>query len=73
MARYRVMDLSPRLLSVDAEAWMVPGSFAHVVQRVVDALDLSLFDAHCRNDEVPAPAPAPAPRPHSTGLAVGNE
>ncbi len=57
MARYRHLDLSPRLLPVDLEAQLVPGAFAHAVHHVVDALDLSAFDAHDCND---APAHAPA-------------
>ena len=60
MARYKVVDMSPRLLPVDLEAQLVPGSFAHAVHHVVDALDLSLFDAHYRNDDVGASAHAPA-------------
>ncbi|QBB72028.1 IS1182 family transposase [Pseudolysobacter antarcticus] len=60
MARYKVVDMSPRLLPVDLEAQLLPGSFAHAVHHVVDALDLSLFDAHYRNDEVGASAHAPA-------------
>ncbi len=60
MARYKSVDMSPRLLPVDLEAQLVPGSFAHAVHHLVDALDLSAFDAHYRNDEVGASAHAPA-------------
>ncbi|MEO7756072.1 MAG: transposase, partial [Dokdonella sp.] len=60
MARYKVVDMSPRLLPVDLEAQLIPGSFAHAAHHVVDALDLSLFDAHYRNDAVGASAHAPA-------------
>ena len=49
MARYKFVDMSPRLLPVDLEAQLVPGTFAH-------ALDLSAFDEHYRNDEQGAPA-----------------
>jgi len=59
MARYKIVDMSPRLLPVDLEAQLIPGSFAHAVHHVVDALDLSAFDAHYRNDEVGASAHAP--------------
>ncbi|QBB69214.1 hypothetical protein ELE36_01820 [Pseudolysobacter antarcticus] len=59
MARYKVVDMSPRLLSVDLEAQLIAGSFAHAVHHIVDALNLSLFDAHYRNDEVGASAHAP--------------
>lgn len=60
MARYKVVDMSPRLLPVDLQAQLIPGSFAHAVHHVVDALDLSAFDAHYRNDAAGAPAHAPA-------------
>ena len=59
MARYKVVNMSPRLLSVDLDAQLIPGSFAHAVRHFVDTLDLSLFDAHYRNDEVGASAHAP--------------
>ncbi|MEO5626871.1 MAG: transposase [Dokdonella sp.] len=59
MARYKVVDMSPRLLPVDLEAQLIPGSFAHAVHHVVDVLDLSAFDAHYRNDAVGASAHAP--------------
>ena len=60
MARYRHVDLSPRLLPVDLDAQLVPGSFAHAVHHLVDALDLSAFDAHYRNDSSGAPAHSPS-------------
>ena len=59
MARYKHIDMSPRLLPVDLQAQLVPGSFAHTLHHVVDQLDLSAFDAHYRNDESGAPAHAP--------------
>lgn len=59
MARYRHIDMSPRLLPVDLQAQLVPGSFAHAVHHLVDQLDLSAFDAHYRNDDSGAPAHAP--------------
>ena len=60
MARYKFVDMSPRLLPVDLEAQLVPGSFAHALHHLVDQLDLSAFDAHYRNDDVGASAHAPA-------------
>ena len=60
MARYRHVDLSPRLLPVDLESQLVPGTFAHAVHHLVDDLDLAAFDAHFRNDENGAPAHSPA-------------
>ncbi|WP_242512328.1 hypothetical protein [Pseudolysobacter antarcticus] len=56
MARFKVVGMSPRLLPVDLEAQLIPGSFAHAVHHIVDALDLSLFDVHYRNDAVGASA-----------------
>ena len=60
MARYKPVDMSPRLLPVDLEAQLVPGTFAHGLHHLVDLLDLSAFDAHYRNDEVGASAHAPS-------------
>lgn len=60
MARYRDIDMSPRLLPVSLEAQIMPGSFAHAVYHLVGELDLSAFDAHYRNDDNGAPAHAPA-------------
>ena len=59
MARYRRIDLSPRLLPVDLEVQLVPGTFAHAVHHLVDDLDLSSFDAYYRNDDTGASAHAP--------------
>jgi len=58
MARYRHIDMSPRLLPVDLQAQLVPGPFAHALQHLVNQLDLSAFDAHYRNDDSGAPAHA---------------
>jgi transposase len=60
MARYKHVDLSPRLLPVDLDAQLVPGSFAHAVHHLVDSLDLSSFDAHYRNDDTGASAHSPS-------------
>jgi hypothetical protein len=59
MARYRPVDMSPRLLPVVLEEQLVPGTFADAVHRSVDVLDLSAFDAHYCNDAAGAPAHAP--------------
>jgi hypothetical protein len=34
MARYKPIDMSPRLLPVDLESQLVPGSFAHAVHHI---------------------------------------
>ena len=59
MTRYTIVDMSPRLLPVDLEAQLGPASIAHAAHHVVDALDLSEFDAHYRNDVIGASALAP--------------
>jgi hypothetical protein len=60
MARYKHVDMSPRLLPVDLEAQLVPGTFAHALHHLIDELDVSAFDAHYCNDETGATAHAPA-------------
>ena len=44
MARYKHIDMSPRLLPVVLEDQLVPGSFANAVHHLVDQIDLSRFD-----------------------------
>jgi hypothetical protein len=46
MARYKHVDMSPRLLPVDLEAQLVPGTFAHALHHLIDELDLLAFDTH---------------------------
>lgn len=60
MARYKVVDMSPRFLPVVLDDQLVPGTFAHAVHHLVDGLDLADFDAHYRNDANGAPAHSPA-------------
>lgn len=60
MARYKQIDMSPRLLPVILEEQLVPGSFAHAVHHLVDQLDLSRKDCHYRNDKVGSCAYAPS-------------
>jgi len=59
MARYRPVDMSPRLLPVVLVEQLVPGTFADAVYRLVDVLHLSAFDAHYCNDTTGAPAHSP--------------
>ena len=57
MARYKVVDLSPKFLVVDLEKQLLPGSFAHAVHHLLEHdFDLSGFDARYRNDETGASA-----------------
>ncbi|MDZ4323782.1 MAG: transposase [Pseudomonas sp.] len=52
--------MSPRLLPVDLQARLVPGSFAQALHHLVEQLDLSAFDAHSRNDDSCACAYTPS-------------
>ena len=52
MARYKHIDTSPRFLAVDLERQLIPGSFEHALNYLIDAeLDLTGFDACYSNDE----------------------
>ena len=57
MARYKVVDLSPKFLVVDLEKQLLPGSFAHAVHHLLEHdFDLSGFDTRYRNDATGASA-----------------
>jgi transposase len=57
MARYKVIDRSPRLLPVVLSEQIHPGSFEFALDHLVDhELDLSALDARFNNDEVGASA-----------------
>jgi len=61
MARYKYIDTNPRLLPVNLAAQLLPGTFAHAVDHLLDhAVDLSAFDARFRNDTTGATAYPPA-------------
>jgi transposase len=61
MARYKYIDTSPRFLPVDLARQLIPGTFEHAVNHLLDhAVDLSSFDARFRNDDTGAPAYPPA-------------
>ena len=61
MARYKVIDTSPRFLAVDLRLQLVAGTFEHALDWLVDhELDLTSFDKHYRNDTDGAPAYPPA-------------
>ena len=61
MARYKYIDTSPRLLPVDLERQLIPGSFEHALNYLIDhELDQSSFDARYRNDHTGARAFPPA-------------
>ncbi len=61
MARYKHIDTSPRFLAVDLERQLLPGSFEHAMNYLLDhKLDLSGFDARFCNDTTGAAAYPPA-------------
>src|SRR5262245_1668860 len=60
MARYKPIDMSPKLIPVDFSHQILPGSFEYALCYVIDhEMDLSEFDHRFRNDEGGAPAYAP--------------
>ena len=61
MARYKQIDTSPRFLAVDLEAQLLPGTFEHALNHLLDhEIDLSAFDARFKNDDTGASAFPPA-------------
>ena len=61
MARYKYIDTNPRFLAVDLARQLLPGTFEHALNHLLDhAIDLSHFDARFRNDTTGAPASPPA-------------
>ena len=61
MARYKHIDTNPRLLPVDLARQLLPGTFEHALNHLLDGpIDLSSFDARFRNDATGAPAYPPA-------------
>lgn len=61
MARYKTIDISPRFIAVDLERQLLPGTFEHALNHLIDhELDLSGFDIHYRNDLTGAAAYPPA-------------
>lgn len=61
MARYKHIDTSPRFLAVDLQRQLLPGTFEHAMNHLIDSeLDLSGFDARFNNDVTGAAAYPPA-------------
>ena len=61
MARYKRIDTSPRFLAVDLRSQLVPGTFEHALDWLIDhEIDLTGFDARFKNDTTGAPAYPPA-------------
>jgi transposase len=61
MARYKHIDTNPRFLALDLERQLLPGTFEHALNHLLDReIDLTCFDARFRNDATGATAYAPA-------------
>ena len=61
MARYKYVDTNPQFLSVDLARQLLPGTFEHALNHLLDhEVDLAHFDARFRNDTTGAPAYPPA-------------
>jgi transposase len=61
MARYKIVDRSPRFLPVVLETQLMPGSFEHALDFLIDhEVDLSGMASRYVNDETGAPAYDPA-------------
>ncbi|MEO6446272.1 MAG: transposase [Gemmatimonadaceae bacterium] len=61
IARYKLIDTNPRLLPVDLAAQLLPGSFEHAVDHLLEqAIDLSHYDVRYRNDTTGASEYPPA-------------
>jgi transposase len=61
MARYKVVDRSPKFLPVVLDAQIQPGSFEYALDYLIDhEIDLSRLDERYINDETGAPAYDPA-------------
>src|SRR5882757_114295 len=61
MARYKHIDTSPRLLAVDLSQQLLPGTFEHALNYLLDhEVELSGLDTRYCNDESGAPAYPPA-------------
>ena len=61
MARYKHIDTSPRFLAVDLQRQLLPGTFEHAMNHLIDnELDLSGFDIRFKNDITGAAAYPPA-------------
>ena len=51
MARYKPIDTSPRFIAVDLQRQLLPGSFGHALDHLIDhELDLSGFDSRSKDD-----------------------
>jgi hypothetical protein len=57
MARYKHIDISMRFIAVDLQVQLLPGTFEHALNHLIDhQLSLSCFDARFNNDATGATA-----------------
>jgi len=57
MARYKHIYTSPRFIAVDLQRQLLPGTFEHALNYLLDhQIDLSGFDTRFNNDETGAAA-----------------
>ncbi len=61
MARYKHIDTSPRFIAVDLQRQLLPGTFEHALNHLLDhELDLTALDTRFNNDTTGAAAYPPA-------------
>lgn len=61
MGRFKQIDTNPKFIAVDLARQLLPGSFEHAVNHLLDhEIDLSGLTTRYRNDEAGAPAYPPA-------------
>jgi transposase len=61
MARFKAVDMSPRMLPVVLEEQLIAGTFEHALHTLIDTeFDLSSLTARFKNDDNGAPAYDPA-------------
>ena len=61
MARYKHIEISPGFLAVDLSRQLIPGTFEHALNYLLDhEINLSRFDKRFKNDVVGAAAYPPA-------------
>ena len=67
LARFKVIDTSPRFIAVNLQRQLVTGTFEHALNYLIDhEIDLSGFDGRYRNDTTGS---SPKFSPCATGKA----
>ena len=61
MARYKHIDTSPRLIAVDLQQQLLPGTIEHALHYLLDhQIGLTALDSNYKNDATGATAYPPA-------------